>query len=77
MGCVCDTLLTVFARDDSCGLSECVFHCSCTPVFLSSGGVSSDEAPVVAFVAQRPKRNVRPPSKILLLFKYRILPVRL
>ena len=64
MGCVCDTLLTVFARDDSCGLSECVFHCSCTPVFLSSGGVSSDEAPVVAFVAQRPKRNVRPPSKI-------------
>ena len=64
LGCVCDSVKTEFVRQDSCGLIECIFNCTCKPVLLSFSGTDDEAKPVFAFVAQRPKRNVRPPSKI-------------
>ena len=64
LGCVCDSVKSEFVRQDCCGLIECIFNCTCKPVLLSFSGNDDEAKPVFAFVAQRPKRNIRPPSKI-------------
>ena len=64
MGCICDSISTNYSREETCGLIECVFSCSCTPVFLPANGSASSDSGFITFVAKRPKRNVRPPSKI-------------